>query len=386
MPYVDLLNKRGIDANVSQLKQFMLRKLVNEAGMHNLSLRSNFYLVGAVRYYFNGDLTDNKRLNVFFPKFTDRFKQDICQRLDALIGILRDSYIDSVGEKWEQPEDFGTLSIDRLLRKYRKKIDVALGITNKEVDSVQSQQPDDVSAGKKYDYEILYSYDDARKYQEPTHPGSWCITYGQNHYNSYIKNLKIHYVVFRQHGYESIPRRVGPGFTKQKPHDAYGNSLICVLQSNSSPEPVYITSRWNHGSTSDRTQGTEADHAYTKEEFLNVIGCDESVLVRAYNQWKANKTRKKHDENGNKRQDVKDAVRQLKYAQMRLNNGENPIDVFEKRIIVLNDPSERESVFELIRNEEYSSLMKYPLIAYNPFSIENCPILLFFDWLSRIFD
>ena len=36
--------------------------------------------------------------------------------------------MDSLGQKFEQPEDFGTLSIDKLLRKYNKKIDAELRI------------------------------------------------------------------------------------------------------------------------------------------------------------------------------------------------------------------------------------------------------------------
>ena len=42
MPY---LEKRGIDMSISQLKQVLLNKFVTEAGMHNLSLNSNFYLL-----------------------------------------------------------------------------------------------------------------------------------------------------------------------------------------------------------------------------------------------------------------------------------------------------------------------------------------------------
>ena len=143
----------------------------------------------------------------------------------------------------------------------------------------------------------------------------------------------IHYIVFKQNGYEKIPRREERDKWKRgpeglpKPQDTYGNSLICVLQRNDCPEPTYITSRWNHGSGFS----LEADHAYTKEEFLNIIGCNNSVLERAYEQWKQtveyNKGKKKNDnseERNAARMEKLTVLRGLKYAQMLINGGANP--------------------------------------------------------------
>ena len=114
LPYVNILRGKGINTNVSQLKQFLLRKFVNEGLMRNLSLHSNFYLVGVARYYFNGDLTSNKVLNVFDETITDEFIPEICERLNACILVLRNAYVDSVGTEFEQPEDFGTLKLNAL--------------------------------------------------------------------------------------------------------------------------------------------------------------------------------------------------------------------------------------------------------------------------------
>ena len=328
--FMPLFAKRGINVSISQLKQALLAKFVNEAGMHNLSLDSNFYLLGVAKYYFNGDLTENRQLNLLYPRVKDRFNQEVCQRLDALIEILRNAYIDSVGTKWEQPEDFGELTINKLLRKYGAKINKALGIATNNKEDVGPTVSEDYSAGKDYTYEILYNFEDARKYNAATEPGAWCITYGKAHFDGYVSRLGIHYVVFARKGYENIPRKVGKGYTKSKPQDEYGNSLICVLQSNSSPQPIYITSRWNHGAYNDNTQGTEADHAYTTEEFLNVIGCDYSVLERAYQQWKEiSKTKKAKSGNSaaETRAEKLDALRKLKYAQMLINGGANPFSI-----------------------------------------------------------
>ena len=345
--FIPLFQKRGINANISWVKQTLMSKFVNEANIHNLSLGGNYYLVGVARYYFNGDLTTNKRLGILYNNVRDNFKTDICQRLDALINILRNAYIDSVGTKFEQPEDFGTLSLQQLLRKYNAKINKELGIETKPGQVPQQEEKpkinDDYTAGKNYTYEVITSFEQCRKYNEATTPGAWCITYGKQHYDGYIRMFKryggIHYVIFRRNGYEKIPRQIGKGYTRRKPHDAYGNSLICVLQRNDCAEPTYITSRWNHGSSVDGTSGTEADYAYTKEEFLNVIGCDESVLQRAYEQWKAlggrhgmsdEEKKERAEQRAQFREEKKSVLRVLKYMQMLINGGANPFTVADQ--------------------------------------------------------
>ena len=120
LPYLNQVQQVDPKATLSMLKQYLLRKFVNEGGIGNLSLGSNFYLAGVARYYFNGDLTTNQKLSVFDENVKDEFISDVCQKLNALIAVLRGKYIDSVGETWEQPEDFGTLSITQLLKKYKK--------------------------------------------------------------------------------------------------------------------------------------------------------------------------------------------------------------------------------------------------------------------------
>ena len=170
--YIPLFQKRGIDVNVSKLKQFLLNKFVTEAGIRQLSERSNYYLAGVARYYFNGDLTSNTRLNALYPRFKDNFNHEVCERLNALIKILRLSYIDSVGTQFEQPEDFGTLSLKQLFRKYNKKINQELGIDDSNNAGENGEVNNDTSAGKSYTYDILYSFEDAKKYYKYTEPGA----------------------------------------------------------------------------------------------------------------------------------------------------------------------------------------------------------------------
>ena len=322
IPYVNMLKEKGIETNLGELKRYLLRKFVEEGDIRNLSLGSNFYLAGVARYYFNGDLTENQELGIFTNK-PDTFKEEICKRLNALILILRNAYIDSVGTKFEQPEDFGTLSLDKLLKKYSKKIDKELGI---EAGTSKQQEVLDTSerVGNGYTFDILYKYPDATKYYKATQPGAWCITYGEQHYNAYIRMLNIHYVIFRKDGWENVPREKGPDWTQQKPQDEYGSSLIAVLQSNNSWEPVYITSRWNHGYSGDDSN-CEADHAFTTQEFMEKTGVSQADLERIYKIWKTNRVKKGNPNASEKAKERATVTRHLKYAQMRINGGENPM-------------------------------------------------------------
>ena len=297
----------------------------------------------------------------------DDWNDEICKRLDACVKVLRNAYIDSVGTTFEQPEDFGTLPIGKLLRKYNKAINKVLGIVAPKKEKEVPQLDMNPNVGKNYTFEIMYSQADCQKYERPTAPGSWCITYGEGHYNYYVRHLGIHYVIFRQDGWENIQRPKNPlsepGFTREKPHDAYGNSLIALLQSNKSPEPVYITSRWNHG----REVTCEADHAYSKEEFQQITGVTDEDLKRIYDIWKANKPSSNHGDNGSAktREENKLAVRDLKYLQMRINAGENPnVLLYKRAVLVGNDDSKIQNCIAVCKVQPEGDNDRRPVLGF----------------------
>lgn len=359
LPYVEILKSKGINCTTGILKKWLLRHLTERGGLRNLSLSSNFYLAGAAKYYFNGDLTNNKNLAIFDEtnSTTDIWKEDICERLNALILILRNGVIDSVGETFEQPEDFGELPIAKLLRKYGTKINKELGIDTKKKkksDDEVKELDKNPNFGNDYTFDIIYSYQEARKYNKYTKPGAWCITYGEQYYNSYVRNLGIHYVILRKNGWENVPRVKGPEWTKKKPQDEYGCSLIALLQSNKNGEPVYITSRWNHGHDSDNSD-CNADHAFTKEELFQKTGMTDADLQRIFKIWK-NEYKLFNDNSKIKEEEKKEKLRILryfKYAQMRINGGENPDSV------LINIPSN----IQPQNIEEYKEASKIVLVG-----------------------
>lgn len=368
LPYYEMVKQQFPELTLGQFKGKMLDKLAAQGGINNLSLSSNYYLAGATKYYFNGDLTINRKINF---AGNDNWNEDVCKRLNALILILRDAYIDTVGTQFEQPEDFGQLSIAKLLRKYGKKIDAALGIVKTPEKKVELDENPNVGNG--YTFDILYSYGDATKYNVYTRPGAWCITYGQHHYDYYINKLNIHYVIFLKKGYENVQRPLRP-VNMRKPHDEYGNSMIAVLQSNSSWKPVYITSRWNHGY--DTYQGVEADHAYTTEEFCNITGVTPEDLERIYKIWK-----EKAKNTGNEKRNAtleakKEFIHKAKYAQMLINGGENPGKFFRGTKVLIGNrenPDWKKSVVVLRPKADY-------------FGSDATGIVLIFDKGKIVFD
>lgn len=349
LPYYEIVKSKTPELSFGEFKSNLLEHLTQNGGLRNLSLASNYYLAGAARYYFNGDLTDNKDLALLYPytsnarlemavnngeqivsNHKDIWKKEICVALNKIILLLRNSYIDTMGETWEQPEDFGTLSLPKLLKKYNSKINKLKDDSNEEETSSLDLSP---RVSENYSFEIMYSHEDCKKFYEATNPGAWCITYGQGHYDYYVRNLNIHYVIFKKDGWEQVKREpqrnkwVVGGTSNPKPQDDYGNSLIAFLQSNKSWKPVYITSRWNHGSSDCGT--VEADHAYTLEEFMEITGVDSTQLKRIYDIWA--KTSAEIEKNSvEKKESLKGVIRKLKEFQMRINGGANFVDYSQK--------------------------------------------------------
>ena len=372
--YHRLIISKGINISFGLFKSILLEHLTQNGGIRNLSLASNYYLAGVAKYYFNGDLTENKDLALFHDYLTnaqrtqmtgagesfeqnheDIWKKDVCKKLNVLIKILRDSYIDSVGTAFEVPEDFGDIPIKKLFSKYGAKIRKALGIDDEEEPTTEPEIDNNPNVGNGYTFEIMYSHDDCKKYYEATSPGAWCITYGENHFNSYANGnwstnyRKIHYVIFRKNGWENVERVPiksmwkGDGKGNKKPQDTYGNSLIALLQSNDSWEPICITSRWNHGAGDSGP--VDADHAYSTEEFMQITGVNQADLERIYEIWKINNEKFVKNKKLTSKE-KKQKILALKEIQIRLNGGASPDSLLSvEKIVAGNLENLRKSVF-----------------------------------------
>ena len=332
LPYLEAMNaKTGKNMSLGEFKTMMLRKLSTEGSINNLSLQSNYYLVGAVKYYFQGYLTLNKDLSVYSNKENaqDTWNREVCQKLNILILMFRNGYIDSIGASWMEPEDFGEMPLPDLFKKYNaelKKVLSKIKKSEKEQENTPAFLGSETQIGKGYTADIIYSFSDSSRYKDATSPGAWCITYGENHLNYYTNRGNGHFVIFRKNGYEGVERKPNKGqWVGNKPQDDYGNSLIAYLQSNTGPGPAnydggpLITSRWNHG----YEFSCEADRAYSQADFERITGVGMSELKKIYEEWKYYKDIKSNKKTKSE-QLTDDLIRKVKYAQMRINGGEDP--------------------------------------------------------------
>lgn len=348
------------DCTLSELKKFLLNKFVNEAHIRSLSMPSNFYLAGVARYYFNGDLTTNKVLNIFDESVTDSFIEDVCNKLTALIRVLRNKYLDSEGVSWEQPEDFGTISLEKLFRKYNKAIEKEIGL-GREYETDVKAVPEVIAPKtvlKNYTYEIIYNQVDARKYENATSPGSWCITYAPYHYDYYTRRNNSFFVIFKQNNWEDVPRpKTVP---EHFPLDEYGISLMAIQLSKDNGQVVGGTTRWNHGHGDIDVTG-DADKKVDFAILNKITGITENGLQDILETWKHNypllKIDSTDDDEDEKisREDIKEAIRQLNYIQICINDGQSPFNktrAFPNGMLA-NPRILDKSINNIFKNEKY---------------------------------
>ena len=328
LPYLEILNSRGNNVSLGEFKNYLMKKFVTEANIHALSLGSNFYLVGVARYYLNGDLTSNKHLNIYYPQVTDRFIPEICQRLDEIIVYLRNAYIDTKGKQFEQPEDFGTLSIAQLFKKYGGKVDK---LKNRGIKQADSKPKFEMSPniGKNYTFDVMYSREDCKQYNQATAPGAWCITYAEHHYNYYTRHNSSHFVIFRRNGYENIPRQVGPNF----PLDEYGLSLLAVQQSNSDGHFICCTTRWNHGGYGGAPSIPNADDALDYEQLKKITGVSDEQFADIFKVWKENKPKRNSIDRSELNAKKLEVTRKFKYIEMLFRNGMTLQEMYNNKLI-----------------------------------------------------
>ena len=306
-PYLDIVNKkRRENMTISQFKQLMLHHLTVYGGLNNLSLDSNFYLVGAVRYYFNGDLTLGNKLAILNHSVKDRWNEDVCNKLNQIILIERNAYIDTVGTDMKMPEDFGTLPIDKLIRKYSRKLQ-----GKEDVSKIERPRT------KNYTYDICYTYADCTKYEGLTNPGQWCITYSKTNYDNYTYGNNAFFVILLRNDYEKTPREMG----KNYPLDNYGLSMIAIQVSKNSDRVVKGTTRWNHGGYDGCPTIPRADDAVSQEMLEKIAGITPEVIHTIREEYQQNSD-KYNDRGAETRMINIEKKRKLKYIQMQLNNGQ----------------------------------------------------------------
>ena len=202
----EYLRNNGYEDNDTRLK--IRGELLRQ--VPNLKLDKRKFMLAAVRYFCNGQLSDNSSLASF----------------NKALKLIHDG-----GHTDEFDYDLNGMSLDDLTAKFR---DIAK----------QSGVEDRMrSANRQFTGETEYtivpitSFKEAKRYGRYT---SWCVTHGEDAYDSYTKGGEKFYFCLRN-GFENIPENAG----QNAPLDEYGLSMISVLV-DCDGDLDRVTTRWNH--------------------------------------------------------------------------------------------------------------------------------------------
>lgn len=319
LKYLEMVKQVHPDMTLSMLKKILLEKFVSYGHIMALSLGSNFYLAGAAKYYFNGDLTRNKEVNLLNPEIEDEFIEDVCKSLSKIIKFLRDKYLDSDATVWEQPEDLGELSLEKLFKKYSKVIENKSDVeVPKKVDTEEERR---VGLSNDYTYEIIYNFGDVEKYAKPNAPTSWCISTGEGNLRHYMRANNSFFVIFTKNGWKDVPRVKG----KSYPLDEFGLSAMAMQLSKEDGHIVGGTTRWNHGEGFDISM---ADNRISQGLLCNLTGITESGLKSIRDTYKKFLPMHGEKEQGDDvkitAKDLAEAKRQFSYIKLCIKNSQSP--------------------------------------------------------------
>ena len=259
-------NNNKFNWNESEIKDFVGIKLRNDITALRDKQIGKFTL-GVTRMYFNNEITDANTIN------------DLNATLKLLTAHLS-----------EYDRNLNGLSADELISKFKQ--------TRENNVKKEKQEINRMKFGVS-DYEIVKidSFNDAKKYYKYTNPNSrWCLTHMENMYDTYTCD-GINQIYFcLKNGFENIKPIVG----ENAPLDKYGLSMLSIIV-NEEGELAYCTCRWNHDNDGN-------------DSIMNAVEISEIVNVNFYETFKPN----------NKWKDMIDN------AKHRLNNGENPKEIFDK--------------------------------------------------------
>ena len=261
------LKDRGITDYDEQMKY--IGSLKND--IPNLRLDKGKFMVGGLRLYFNGELSNYDNIDLFGK-------------------VL--NCINKNGHTSEYDFDLNGLSLSELYDKHKEEIRL-----DSETDRERSSQ---VQRGNGNGYKIIpiNSFEEAEQYGEYT---KWCITYRKDQFNNYTKGGKRFYFCLKD-GFEQVERN-----DDGAPLNDYGLSMLAVLV-DTDGNLCQITTRYNH------------DYGGENNDGLNKVPQLESVLdVNFYRVFKPY-TREELHEMG---------IVTFDEVQELLDSGKKPIEVFD---------------------------------------------------------
>ena len=261
------LNGRGITDYNEQMRYIGSLK----HDIPNLRLDKGKFMVGALRLYFNGELSNYENIESFGK-------------------VL--NCISKHGHTGEYDFDLNGLSLSELYNKYEEEIR-----TDAETDRERSGQ---VQRGNGNGYNIIpiNSFKDAKQYGKYT---EWCITYMEDQFDSYTSGGKRFYFCLKD-GFEQIQRN-----DEGAPLNEYGLSMLAVLV-DSDGNLCQITTRYNHEYGGENNIGLR-----TVEQLEDVLDVNFYDIFKPYTREELHKM----------------GIVTFDEAQELLESGKNPIEVFD---------------------------------------------------------
>ncbi len=261
------LKSRGITDYNEQMKYIGSLK----HDIPNLRLDKGKFMVGALRMYFNGELSNYDNIESFSK-------------------VL--NCISKLGHTGEYNFDLNGLSLSELYDKYEEEIR-----TDAENDRERSSQ---LQRGNGNGYRIIpiNTFEEAEQYGKYT---SWCITYREDQFNSYTDGGKRFYFCLKD-GFESVESN-----DDGAPLNEYGLSMLAVLV-DSDGNLCQITTRYNHEYGGENNRGLR-----TVEQLENVLDVNFYDIFKPY-------TREELHEMG---------IVTFDEVQELLDSGKKPSEVFD---------------------------------------------------------
>lgn len=234
---IRFLKSKGVDDYEEQKR--VLGTLKHD--IPNLRLDKGKFVVAALRMYYDGELRDGHSISSF----------------DKAL-----SYIHKGNHAQEYDFDLNGLSLTELNNKYSDLIKQDL---NSDI-----ERSNNVVFSGTSDYKIIpiRSYEEASEYGKYT---SWCVTHGEDAYDSYTKGGKRFYFCLKN-GFENLPETAG----ENAPLDEYGLSMISVLV-DMDGSLDRLTTRWNHNYDGENNPGLS-----TPEQLEKVLNLPFYKTFKAY--------------------------------------------------------------------------------------------------------
>ena len=261
------LKDRGITDYNEQMKYIGSLK----HDIPNLRLDKGKFMVGALRMYFNGELSNYDNIESF----------------SKVLNCISEN-----GHASEYNFDLNGLSLRELYDKYEEEIR-----SESETDRERSSQ---VQRGNGNGYRIIpiNSFEEAEQYGKYT---SWCVTHIKNQFNNYTSGGKRFYFCLKD-GFEQVQRN-----DDGAPLNEYGLSMIAVLV-DSDGELCQITTRYNHDYNGENNDGLR-----TVEQLEDVLDVNFYQVFKPY-------TREELHEMG---------IVTFDEVQELLDSGKKPSEVFD---------------------------------------------------------